>query len=291
MIQIKKKIKSLYYEMTLHKKFKEYHGYELNLKNPKTYNEKIYFRKYFGNFEKMALIADKYEVRKYVKEKIGEEYLIPLYGVYDKFTVDDWNKLPNSFVIKTNHGSGLNHIHIVKDKSNENGNEVVRKFQKALSEEFGLIGHQPFYRKINRKVIVEKYIESGRMTPDDYKLHCFKDKIFIQVDRGRYEKHQRSVFDCKWNELNFKLNSKYEHIEDCDKPQNLEEMITLAKKLAKDFDYIRVDFYNVNGKILFGELTQTHGNGTEDFKPTKMDEIWGEYWELDKDNKDLYLLK
>ncbi|MGS0692281.1 ATP-grasp fold amidoligase family protein [Shewanella sp. 30m-9] len=284
-------IKKYKYRVNRGRDFFKNHGYELNIKDPKTFSEKLYYRKYYGNFDNMALFADKYKVRDYVSEKVGSEYLIPLLGVYKSFSHEDWRKLPEKFVLKSNHGSGANHLQIVTNKQSEKVGSVIKKFDRALKESFGIIKQEPFYARIDKLIIAEQYLESETLTPNDYKFHCFRDKIFIQVDSDRYEGHKRSIFDVNWNKMNFRLDSKFSAVSDCSPPENLAEMIEIAKKLSEDFDYIRVDLYNVNGKIYFGELTQTHGNGTEDFKPNRVDREWGDYWELDRENKELYQLR
>ena len=284
-------IRKYKYKINRERDFLKNHGYELDIKNPKTFSEKLYYRKYYGNFDNMALFADKYKVRTYVSEKIGSEYLIPLLGVYETFTKADWGKLPEKFVLKSNHGSGLNHLQIVIDKKSEDVESIIKKFDRALKESFGIIKQEPFYARIDKLIIAEQYLESENLTPNDYKFHCFRDKIFIQVDSDRYEGHKRSVFDVNWNRMNFRLDSKFPEVGECSPPENLNEMIQIAKKLSDDFDYIRVDLYSVNGKIYFGELTQTHGNGTEDFKPSSVDREWGDYWELQKENEKLYQLR
>ncbi|MBY7733397.1 hypothetical protein JHW46_23960 [Vibrio splendidus] len=276
------------YRINRESDFLKNHGYKLNIKAPQTFSEKLYYRKYYGNFDNMALFADKYKVREYVSAKVGSEYLIPLLGVYKTFTSEDWCALPEKFVLKSNHGSGPNHLQIVTDKVNEEVSSVVRKFEEALKESFGIVKQEPFYAKIDKLIIAEQYLESDALTPNDYKFHCFNDKIFIQVDSDRYEEHKRSIFDIEWNRMNFRLDSNFPEVGDCSPPQNLGQMVEIAKKLSEDFDYVRVDLYNINGKIYFGELTQTHGNGTEDFKPTSVDREWGDYWKLDKENKNLY---
>ncbi|MCE7566299.1 hypothetical protein LZS85_09280 [Aliivibrio fischeri] len=283
-------LKKYKYRINRDRDFFKNHGYHLNIKNPKTFSEKLFYRKYYGNFSNMALIADKYKVREYVSRKIGSEYLIPLLGVYENFTNSDWDKLPDKFVLKSNHGSGPNHVQIVIDKERENVESIILKFENALKESFGIIKQEPFYAKIDRLIIAEKYLESENYTPNDYKFHCFKNEVFIQVDTDRYEGHKRSIFDINWNEMNYQLDSKFPRVGKCLPPANLSEMIEVAKTLAEDFDYIRVDLYSVNGKIYFGELTQTHGNGTEDFNPSCIDREWGDYWELEKDNEELYQL-
>lgn len=284
-------IKMLRYELMKKNNFLKKHGYRLNIDNPRSFNEKIFYRKYYGNFKFMATIADKYMVREYVSAKVGEDVLIPILGVYESITVSDWENLPDSFVLKTNHGSGANHIHIVKNKNQSNRDSIINKMNAALKEDFGVVGHQPFYNMIKRVIIAEKYLDSGAetVTPDDYKFHCFKDKILIQVDRGRYSAHHRSIFSEEWVEMDYKLNSFYPKVEQCPTPANLDKMLSIAKALASDFDYIRVDLYNIDGKIFFGELTQTHGNGREDFEPTEVDFLWGEYWDMEINNPQLYL--
>jgi len=276
------------YRIYRERDFKKNHGYELNLKDPKTFSEKLYYRKYYGNFDNMALFADKYRVRNYVSDKVGSEYLIPLLGVYKQFKHSDWEALPDKFVLKSNHGSGPNHLLIVTKKENEDVNLAVEKFERALKESFGIIKQEPFYARIDKLIIAEQYLDSDALTPNDYKFHCFKDKIFIQVDSDRYEEHKRSIFDISWNRMNFRLDSNFPEVDDCLPPENLDTMVKIAQKLSEDFDYIRVDLYNINGRIYFGELTQTHGNGTEDFEPVSIDREWGDLWNLDKDNERLY---
>jgi len=282
-------------KMFLKKKFKKIHSYELNLKKPKTFNEKIQYRKVYGNHKFMSLIADKYRVRKYVKDRIGEEYLIPLLAVYDRITVEDLKKLPNQFVIKTNHGSGKNHIEIVRNKIEVNLEELALKMNKALKENFGYGTYQDFYSLIEPKIMVEELLLDNNQIPEDYKFHCFKNKgnnkIFIQVDKGRFDKHKRNLYDENWGFIEMKHNSIYLHSKPMKEPNNFSEMKKLAISLLEDFDYIRVDFYSINGKIYFGELTQTHGNGFEEFEPLCWDEIWGKFWELEYDNRQLYIKK
>ncbi|MHA7881232.1 MAG: ATP-grasp fold amidoligase family protein [Saccharospirillum sp.] len=282
-------IKKYRYEVLKRFMFYRVHGYLLDLSSPKSFNEKVFYRKYKGNYDYMALIADKYRVREYVASKVGDEYLIPLVGIFKKITIKDWEDFPEQFVIKTNHGSGVEHIQIVSEKKSEDPVQVVRKINKALNDDFGVIGHQPFYQKIDRLVLVEKYLDAGAVTPDDYKFHCFGDRIFIQVDRGRYDHHYRNIYDENWNLMPFKINSNYPNfIENIPKPKNFNKMISVARKLSEDFDYIRVDLYNIDGCIYFGELTQTPGNGRVNFNPTCVDFEWGEYWNLQKENKWLY---
>ncbi|UJF17134.1 hypothetical protein L0B53_04245 [Vibrio sp. SS-MA-C1-2] len=280
-------LKKIKYELTYKSRFENEHGYELNLKNPVTFNDKIFYRKYFGNCQTMATIADKVKVRDIVAERVGDKYLTKFYGTYKKLTIEDWEQLPEKFVLKTNHGSGPNHLEIVTDKKSADKERIIAKLNRAIDECQSAPMHEPFYAYIDKMILAEEYIESEQSTPNDYKFHCFKEKIYIQVDTGRYEDHRRSLFTLDWQRLPFRLG-KIAEVEECYPPENLEEMIKVTKELAKGFDYIRVDLYSVNDKIYFGELTQTHGSGHDDFLPINEDVKWGKHWALDYDNENLY---
>lgn len=286
------KIDKFLYRYRFKKLFKNKHGYPLNVDSPQTWNEKIIYRKLNGNLDNMSLFADKILVRDYVESKIGNKYLIPLIDVKNKLSASDISSYPNSFVAKTNHGSGEEHIVIVKDKEQVDKVEIVNKLNHAVNTEFGGITGEKFYELIDRKILVEKFLGENDKTPDDFKFHCFNNNngttIFIQVDTGRYNSHRRSIFSVDWEKLDFKLEPKYPYIEDMVKPKELNEMISVAKALSEDFDYVRVDLYCVAGNIYFGEITQTHGNGMERFEPSEIDKKWGGLWEINKENKGLY---
>jgi len=283
----KYKVMSKYFPKSL---FKKIHGYKLKRDNPRTFNEKLEFRKKYGNREFMALIADKYKVRDYVKEKIGDEYLIPLLGVYDRVSAKDLEKLPNQFVIKTNHASGSNHIEIVRDKSKVDLNSLAKKMNNSVKEKFGKKSGQSFYNLINPKILIEELLLDGCEIPEDYKFQCFKSEgeVYVQVDKGRYFHHKRNIYDENYNFIDLKHNSRYSHFEGHSKPKNFDKMKEIVKKLSEDFDYVRVDLYSLDNNIYFGELTQTHGNGHEDLKPLVWDEKWGELWDLEYQNERLY---
>lgn len=273
------------YKLTYKYYFKKFHGYDLNLQKPKTFNEKVYFRKHFGDQKKMAAIADKYKVRKFVKKKIGEKYLVPLHGVYDSFTINDFNKLPLQFVLKANHASGNDHIEVVADKSSVSADALVKKFQRSLNEDYGVTSGEDFYKRIERKIIAEHYLDEGLFTPNDYKFHCFKNgksRMIIQVNKDRHAGEKTNLFDRSWNKLDYKVNVDYADVDQVERPKNLEIMIELAETLADEFNYLRVDFYNINGKIYFGELTQTTCSGLLSFTSQYHDYLWGQYWKIDE---------
>lgn len=254
---------------------------KLNLDNPIRYSEKIQLRKLNYNNPLYSLCADKYKVREYVKEKIGEEYLIPLYFAEEKILPCDIDKLPNQFVLKTNNASKTNII--VSDKSKIDIKNIARTMNKYVKYKFGYRTFELFYNDIKPLIIAEKYIGSKNQVPNDYKFFCFKQnskdiKIFIQVDMGRYTKnHCRAYFDENWN-LQPYGNDMHEGDIVFLKPSKLEEMVKISKKLSEDFDYVRVDLYEVNGKIYFGELTFTDGSGYDILNPDKYDIEWGKYW-------------
>lgn len=249
-------------------------------KKMETFTEKVQYRKLYPNNSLFTTCADKYLVREYVKEKIGEEYLIPLYLVTEKLTLDQWKELPNSFIVKPNHDSG--NFEIVQDKRSLNKSEIkkiITKMNLALKINFGWFMLERHYIDIKPRIIIEKLLsdKDGRI-PKDYKLHCFKKRILIQIiERDIFtHKLKMNYLNEKLEKLNFETGG--ELLDKIDLPFNFNKMLELAKKLSEDFDYVRVDFYNVDGRIYFGELTFTPFSGLGKFNPEKWDKKLGEYW-------------
>jgi hypothetical protein len=269
-------LRKLKYEALLHRNFFKYHGYHLNINQPETFNEKLVHRKYNCDPVELSNYADKIAVRDHIKNTVGEQYLIPLIGTYNKLTTDIWSSLPQRFVLKSSHGSGENHLHIVTDKTNCDAKKIIIKMNSGLKDDFGLVSHQPFYSVKKRMIIVEELLADGNIA--DFKFHCFQGKVFIQYDINRQFAHQRGFFDVNWNKLDMKLGNFSKINGNVGKPELLDEMLVLAKRLACNFNYIRVDLYCVSNKIYFGELTFTHGNGVEPFISKAEDKQWGEYW-------------
>lgn len=268
-IQNKQTISSIYqnmkimYKQELQTWYQRVTGKYLNLDNPRTFNEKIQWLKLYDSIPIKTRLADKYLVREWVKEKIGEQYLIPLLGVYDKFEEIDFDKLPNQFVIKCNHGCAYNII--VKDKSKLDLAEAKAKLDKWMRENFAFkAGYELHYRDIKPKIIIEKFIEN-KGTDDlyDYKFWCFNGKLaYIQfLSERNLSGLKMAFYDRKWNKQTF----VYSHPLDkktIKKPDNLDEMIQLAEALSKGFPCVRVDFYRLNdGTIYFGEMTFTSASG------------------------------
>ena len=258
-------------------------GEILNLDNPQTFNEKIQWMKLYDSTQLKTRLADKYLVREWVKEKIGEEYLIPLLGVWDNFDEIDFDKLPNQFVLKCNHGCGYNII--VKDKSNFDINEARGKINSWMREDFAFKGgFEMHYSDIPHKIIAEKYIENSNNDLYDYKVWCFNGKAhYIQFLTERYIDGIKTTFyDTKWNKLDF-VNFLPRDTKTNPKPEKLDLLIQLCEKLAQGFNYVRIDFYITNeGCIYFGEMTFTPASGTHDWDPKSTNLKLGQLIELNR---------
>lgn len=272
-------------------------GYILNLDNPVTMNEKINYRKINGNFEFYANNADKYKVRNYVEKKIGKEYLIPMLGVYNKLVLEDLDKLPSKYILKANHGAGGALHEIIFDNKTIDKEKIVKKINDSLKIDYGSRRGEKYYSVIKRKILAEELIGNPKEELADYKFHCFNSekngfKTFIQYisERNMQEnKYRVACYDSNWKKLDISFTSKGEKIEkDIKVPLNFSKMVEVAKKLSEDYDYVRVDLYNVDGKIYFGELTHTPGNGFLNFESIALDKKIGDMWEIQVENKLLY---
>ena len=246
---------------------------------PVSYTEKIQFAKIFNSTPEKGLLSDKYLVRKWVEQKIGSDYLIPLLGVWDNFEDIDFDSLPNQFVLKTNHGSGTNII--VTDKNKIDKKEMKKKIKFWLKEDFAFAGkgYELHYSYIKPKILAEAYVVDSLGELNDYKFLCFNNKpCFVWVDVGRRTDHRRNVYDTDWNLQPFRQWTYKNTDYPLDKPKNFELMLSIAEKLCVGFDHVRVDLYNVDGKVYFGEMTFTNGQGYEVIIPNEYDDILGGYW-------------
>lgn len=253
-------------------------GQKLNLDNPQTFNEKLQWIKLYDRKPEYTQWVDKYEVRKYIAETIGEEYLIPLIGVYE--TVDEipWGELPNKFVLKCTHGSGSNIVCRNKDKLDIA--ESKKKLNKWMKKNWYWFGREWVYKNIEPRIICEKYISEGNGIPDDYKVMCFNGipKI-IQVHKDRFTNQVQDFYTTDWERMKFSQGTSNINIVQ-KKPKKLEEMLELSKVLSKGINHIRVDFYYVNGKLYFGELTFFDGSGFWAFEPESYDYLLGSWIDL-----------
>lgn len=261
--------------------FHERIGRELDWKNLKTYTEKMQWEKLFDKNPSKVQLSDKFLVREWIKAKIGEEYLIPIIGHWDDVKDIDFTLLPNSFVLKTNCGTG--DVIIVRDKKllSKHDIRVIReKLKYYMHCDFGISSYELHYSKIKPCVIAEELIISDEDDLPDYKFLCFDGKpCFCWVDKGRYTDHSRHVYDMDWNFQNW--NQFYDVIDiGIPRPVGFEKMVEIAKVLSSGFSHVRVDLYNVNGRILFGEMTFTNGSGFDVIRPYEADKMLGELWKI-----------
>jgi len=241
--------------------YKRKFKYALDLKNPQTFSEKLQWLKIFDATPLKTQLADKYLVREWIKEKIGEKYLIPLIGVYDKFDDIDFDTLPDRFVLKCNHGSGYNII--VHNKHNIDWSQTKKQVNEWLCENYALKCFEMHYENITPKITIEKYIENKTIGDlYDYKIWCYDGKVkYIQLMSGRHlGNFCEAFYDKNWNKYSFITNHPL--AEDLPKPQNLHEMIKIAETLSQGFSFVRVDLYSTEDqKIYFGEMTFTPASG------------------------------
>jgi len=249
----------------------------LNLKNPKDFNEKIMYMMLNEFDEKEKNCADKYLVRRYVEEKGLKETLTKLYGKYDNANEIDFENLPDEYVLKTNHGCGCT---IIKTKETEiNRIDTLRKLNKSLKENYAKETLEYHYEKIKPCILCEEYLkENNKISPTDYKIYCFNGKAkYILVCADRESKVKKVYYNLDWTRLHC---TKTEQEGKFEKPKNYEKMISIAEKLSEDFKFVRVDLYNIDGKIYFGELTFTPRGGINNtIKQEYLDE-WGNWIKL-----------
>lgn len=252
---------------------------KLNLKNPKTYNEKIQWLKINDRKPYYSKLVDKYEVRKYVSDKIGEEFLVPLYGVWDEFDAIDFDRLPRRFVLKTTHDSGG--VVICRDKNKLDKVKAKQLLEKSLARKYSLANRERVYDDVKPRIIAEKFLEKNNGDGlDDYKFFCFDGEVkalFIATERKTQPKFD--FFSKDFTPLPLKQyypNSNKKH----KMPKKYKEMIMLSEKLSENIPHVRVDLYNNNGSIYFGEITFYHFSGTKKFEPEIYDEIFGNWINL-----------
>lgn len=259
--------------------YKGVFGKKINLVSPKTYSEKIQYLKLYDRKPIYNTLVDKYLVRDYIIKNIGEEFLIPIFGVYDSFDDINFSILPNEFVIKCTHDS--HSVLICKDKSSFDINKAKLVINKALKRNYFYEGRQWVYKDLKPKIVVEQYMEDEFNELRDYKFFCFSGKVkasYISTDRMNGEV-KFNYYDKEFNKLNFKQSYDISSI-DIIKPLNYDLMVELAEKLSLQFPHVRIDFYDINGKIYFGEFTFYHMSGFVKFNPEFWDEKFGSWIDL-----------
>ena len=266
------------YPAALDQSFRAIQKRPLDLNNPKTFTEKLQWIKIFDATPIKSRLADKYFVRGWVAQKIGDEYLIPLLGAWDDFDDIDFDALPDQFVLKCNHGSGMNII--CRDKKTFDRQRAREKLNAWLDFDFATWFLELHYTRIDRKIIAEKFIENMASGVIDYKFHCFNGTPkFIQVigdrDFARHTRHQKFC-DLDYNDIGAMFEDHPHFPYEVPKPKEFEKMKRFAELLSKDFSYVRVDFYEIDGKLLFGEMTFTSDAGYLPHKRT---------WTYEKDSE------
>lgn len=260
--------------------FYEETGHILDLDNPQTYNEKIQWLKLFDSTPLKTKLADKLLAREWVKEQIGEKYLVPLLGVWDSFDEIDFDSLPNRFVLKANHGAGWNIV--VSDKNTFDKEGARNKFEKWLHTNFAFAyGLELHYRDIPPKIIAEEYLENSNDDLYDYKVWCFQGKPeYVMFLAERHKGLKMAFYDTNWFLMPFTYSyPRYE--KEVSRPDNLDEILNLAAKLSKGFSHVRVDFYRLNdGALKFGEMTFTSMSGACKWNPEECDLKMGQLIKL-----------
>lgn len=264
-----------------------YMGKKLNLENPQTFNEKLQWLKLYDHRSEYTQMVDKYRVREYIAQTIGEEYLIPLLGVWDDPKDIDFDQLPEQFVLKCNHDSGG--LVICKDKSKLDIPAVKIKLRKCLKRNYYNASKEWPYKNIKTCIIAEQYLVDDRTKElRDYKFFTFNGKcrmMFIASNRQSEENPTAfDFYDMDFNHLDIRQGHPNAKIPP-EKPQNFTEMAELAEKLSEGIPHVRVDFFEMNGKIYFGELTFFHYSGSVPFDPPIWDETFGSWLELPQIHK------
>lgn len=268
-------------EQYLKKMFRARMGHDLNLVSPETFNEKIQWLKLNDRNPLYTKLVDKYAVREYVKEVIGEEYLVPIVGgPWDSVDEIDFDKLPNQFVLKCTHDSGG--LVVCKDKSMLEIKKVKTKLSRAMKRNYYLHMREWPYKDVKPRIIAEKLLVGSQEDINDYKMMCFNEKCkcsFVCSERYSDSGLKVTFFDTEWNVMPFERHYPKSEVP-IERPRKYEEMIALAEKLARGIRFVRVDFYEIDGKVYFGEMTFYPGSGCEEFTPESWDYELGSWIDL-----------
>lgn len=260
-----------------------HYGRKLNLENPQTFNEKLQWLKVYNRKPEYTMMVDKYEVKQFVANIIGDEYIIPTIGVWDRVEDIPFDSFPNQYVIKCTHDSGS--VCICKDKESFNVEKARKELAKGLKKNLFYWGREWPYKDVKPRIIAEKYLEDSYTEQNDlrdYKMMCFNGEVkctFVCSDRFNGEGLKVTFFDKNWNKLPF---GRYYPVADyaIAKPATYDKMVELAEKLASKIPFVRVDFYEINNRPYFGEMTFFPGNGVEEFYPDEWDYKLGSWIEL-----------
>lgn len=251
----------------------KYHREILHLNHPRTYSEMLMWLKVHGRLDRYHNMADKYAVREYVTEKLGADYVIPLLGVWDSADEIDFDKLPDKFVLKANHGCDYNVI--CTDKSKLDIEDTKKKLDRWINEDFYREEREMQYKGIKPKIIAEKYLEDESGQLRDYKFYCVEGvPKMIQYDVDRFTDHKSELMDTDWKRLKTVQVGTFSELgPQSPKPAALPKLLEAARKLSNDFWFVRVDLYLVGDQVYFGELTFTPGDGLVTFVPAETGDL------------------
>ncbi|OWV22194.1 ATP-grasp fold amidoligase family protein [Fibrobacter sp. UWB3] len=258
-------------------------GKWIDWKNPKTFSEKIQWLKVFGPKSEYSKYVDKYSVKKIVAEKIGSQHVIPTIGVWDNVDDIEWDSLPQQYVLKITDEAGGNGVFICRDSTKFDRNVAIEKIREIMRKKKSVkdVHREHPYEFVTRRIIAEKYMEDECGELRDYKFFCFDGVVkCLQVDYDRFIEHHRNIYDTEWNLLPFSIQYPSKKNVVIDKPLNFEVMLDIARCLSKGFPHVRIDLYNINGNVYFGEMTFYHGSGYEHFNPSEWDYKFGEWLRL-----------
>ena len=261
----------------------------LNLKDPKTFSEKLQWLKLYNRKPEYTQMVDKYAVKEYVKNIIGEQYIIPTLGFWDTPQQIEWDKLPKQFVLKTTHGGGGSGVVICKDKDTFDRKAAIKKLQREMKKDIYRNWREYPYKDIPHRILAEKYMEDATSKDDlhDYKFYCFNGEVkmlYITSDRNTVSGLREDFFDCDTKKLlPFNQKGYFNNPKTPELPCNFEKMKQLASLLSVNIPQLRVDFYEVDGKIYFGELTFFCGSGFSLFSPKEWEYRIGSWIKLPTD--------
>ena len=264
-------------EFFIRTEFRIVMGYKLDLKNPKTFNEKLQWLKLYDRNPLYTTLVDKVKVKEWVAKKIGEKYILPTLAIWERAEDIDISQLPNEFVLKCNHDSGS--VIICKDKSKFDLVAAKEKLGNALQYNWYLEHREWAYKNVKPCIYAEPYVVDEK-TGDlpDYKFFNFEgEPRMIQVDFDRFTNHKRNLYDTAWNFLEASIKYPFDRNRVFDKPTVLDELLNLSRKLSKGIKHVRTDFYLINDHIYFGEMTFYHGAGYDSFSSNELRECMGEW--------------
>ena len=268
-------------EKILKVQYRKHFGKELNLENPSMYTEKLQWLKLYDHRPEYTTMVDKYLAKQYVAERIGEEYIVPLIAVWDKAEDIDFERLPEQFVLKTTHDSGG--IVVCKNKKDLDQRAAREKLANSLKTNYWVYNREWPYKHVTPRIIAEAYMEDTKYGElRDYKFFTFGGEpkvMYIAKGRGLNGETTADFFDMEYNHMPFTIDHDMAEVMP-EKPQNFEKMIEFAKILSKGTPQLRVDFYEVDGKLYFGEMTFFHCSGMNPFHPEEWDRRFGEWVEL-----------